>query len=241
MADVTAQLGDRLHSFYLRGSVPRGRAIAGLSDLDSLAVTHQPLTETEQVSLQQLSRQLSRRYLFCRRVEIAHQARTAILTSGWAAVLATQGLHLWGENLLPALPPAYPGPDLMSHLPTLERDLARAIADLRQLDPRALDYASRVRARGSWLARRLVRAGFELVMAREGQFTRDLGLCYERFAAYYPERAPQMESALQLALRPTSQRAGLLLFGNQLGAWLVATRDRDVHRDRGHSTSDVSN
>lgn len=214
--------GDRLHSLYLRGSIPRGQGIPGLSDLDGIIVTHHPLEPTGLAALHHLSQALSRRYLFCRRVEMLPLTPGEI-TDSQSALLATQGLHLWGEDLIPTLPPVRPGPDLISHLPHLRQDLDRAMTRLRTF-PRATVH------QGPWICRRLVRSGFELVMTREGEFTRDLGLCAARFAAHYPAQAASMGLALALALNPTRDRAGLLLFLQQFGPWLVEEGDRHLHQ-----------
>lgn len=212
-------LGHCLHSLYLRGSIPRGRAIRGLSDLDGIALTHEPLTPETTQELLTVAQNLNRRYLFCRRVEMIPLPLAHLSDPGWSALLATQGLNLWGPDVIPALSPVRPGPALISYLPNLERDLGRAIARLRQSPAATI-------SQGPWICRRLVRAGFELVMMREGQFTRDLGLCAARFAVHYPAQAPQMRRALALALNPTHDRAGLLLFLQQFGPWLVGVGDR---------------
>jgi hypothetical protein len=47
-----------------------------------------------------------------------------------------------------------------------------------------------------WLSRRIVRSGFEVTMNRNDRFTRDLFLCYEEFAKFYPERSGQMYQVL---------------------------------------------
>ncbi|MDY7224164.1 hypothetical protein [Halalkalibacterium halodurans] len=38
--DYRLHMGDHIHSLYIRGSIPRGLGIYGVSDLDTLAVTH---------------------------------------------------------------------------------------------------------------------------------------------------------------------------------------------------------
>jgi hypothetical protein len=50
--------------------------------------------------------------------------------------------------------------------------------------------------RHQWFPRRIVRSGFEVTMDRSDRFTRDLYLCYEQFAKYYPERSKQMYQVL---------------------------------------------
>jgi hypothetical protein len=60
---------------------------------------------------------------------------------------------------------------------------------------RALITATDRMVLSSAVARRLVRAGFTLVMPRWGGWTSDLDLSAELFGRYYPERAGQMRMA----------------------------------------------
>ncbi|MCW6038552.1 hypothetical protein K4A83_20065 [Spirulina subsalsa FACHB-351] len=213
MEGCVVGLGDRLHSLYLRGSIPRGLAVQGLSDLDGIVLTHQPLDDLTTQILFTLAQKLSRRYLFCPKVEILPLTLDD-LRGDWAVLLATQGLNLWGQDVIPHLPPVKVSPALVHYLPTLEQDLQRVTTELRHSPTCTL-------SRCRWICPRLVRAGFELVMESEGQFTRDLGLSAVRFGVYYPQQARGMNLALKLALEPTGDRGGLLVFLQQFGGWLV--------------------
>lgn len=222
-------LGDRRVGLYLRGSVPRGRAVPYLSDLDSFVLARSPdggpaVTPAQRAALDRLERDLGRRYPFCARVEIDAIAEADFWRdAGWQATAVTQSWRVLGLDLRPRLAPVKPGPALVAHAWTIDRDLAETRAALRS----PADLARRsARARCGGIARRLVRTGFELVMEREGRYTRDLGLCCDRFGAYYPDRAGLLCQALDLALRPSGNRAGLLVFLQKFEPWLAIERDR---------------
>ena len=51
--------------------------------------------------------------------------------------------------------------------------------------------------------KRILRAGYELVMEKEKGYTRDLYPCYAGFTKYFPEQGSEMRQVLQLALNPT--------------------------------------
>lgn len=216
-------LGDRLHSLYLRGSVPRGSAIIGISDLDSLAIVHNDAEAMGEEWSDTLARSLIERYPFCKKIEIAILSNTEIQKpeSFWPAVLQTQSLCIYGHNLQPELPRFKPGTALVIHAFDLAEDLAETQSALRQLPLDHPRFDEEVKGWCGWVTRRMVRTGFELVMEAEGTFTRDLYPCYECFSRHFPAQATQMRKALELAVQPSANRDGLLMFLSDFGHWLV--------------------
>lgn len=216
-------LGDRLHSLYLRGSVPRGSAILGISDLDSLVIIQNHEATIAEEWRDTLARSLTERYPFCQKIEIAMISASEIQKPGsfWQAILQTQSLCIYGHNLQPELPRFKPGIALVIHAFELANDLAETQAALRQLSPDHPRFEEEVKAWCGWITRRMVRTGFELVMEAEGTFTRDLYPCYEGFSRHFPAQEPQMRKALELAVQPSANRDGLLLFLSNFGHWLV--------------------
>lgn len=213
-------MGNSLHSLYLRGSIPQGKAILGISDLDSILVwQHQP---PDRASINHLQQQLQRQASFCQGIEIAVIGYDAIQSNrSLQALLKIQGLCLLGQDLIATWPAVQVGPQLWIHRPYLERDLAAVQQELRQLLPESAQFHARVRGSCRWIAKRLLRVGYELVMEREQTYTRDLYPCYVGFARHYPEQASAMYKALELAIAPSSHRAGLLLFLQQFGPCLL--------------------
>lgn len=68
--------------------------------------------------------------------------------------------------------------------------------------------------------KRVVRTGFELVMARTHKYTRDLYPCYKEFSKYYPKRKNEMRKALQLCIVPTDNVKEISFLLNSLGKFL---------------------
>ncbi|MBL1176737.1 hypothetical protein [Pantanalinema sp. GBBB05] len=220
-----SQWGDRLHSLYLRGSVPRGLAIPEISDLDSIAILQDEPGAESAAAIRLLQTELTRRHPFCSKVEVVLLSLTDMQssTSLWAAIVQTQGLCIYGDDLRSQLPRCKPGMALISHAFDLADDLADTQAYLRQLPSYHPQLDTWIKTRCSWLARRMVRTGFELVMTSEGTFTRDLYPCYESFSRYFPAQEPLMRKALELAIQPSANRAGILMFFSHFGSWLVET------------------
>ncbi|MGI0488180.1 hypothetical protein ACN4EK_22290 [Pantanalinema rosaneae CENA516] len=219
------QWGDRLHSLYLRGSVPRGLAIPEVSDLDSIAIFGDQPASTVAVAIESLQTELTQRYRFCPKVEVALLSLADLRSpeSPWQAIVQTQGLCIYGEDLRSQLPRFKPGRALISHAFDLAADLAETQAFLRQLPDDYPPHDTRIKARCRWITRRMVRTGFELVMTTEGTFTRDLYPCYVSFSRYFPAQELLMRKALELAIQPSSNRVGLLMFLSHFGTWLVET------------------
>lgn len=72
-----------------------------------------------------------------------------------------------------------------------------------------------------WMSKRLLRASFELVAEKERCFTRDLYLCWEKFAKHYSSKSKQMYNVLNLAINPTTNMILYKKILENLGYWIV--------------------
>ncbi|MFF4265145.1 nucleotidyltransferase domain-containing protein [Streptomyces virginiae] len=213
--------GRRLHSAYLYGSVPRGTARPGRSDLDLLLVLHHAPCDEDRDTAEVLARGLDEDFPEVDGVGILLQDKVAVLSEaerfdlGWfLACLCTPLL----------------GADLAEHLPRYRPDslLARETnGDLAELLPR---WRTRVReastpeeyrALSRILSRHLVRTAFTLVMPRWGGWTSDLGESAEIFGMYYPQRAAQVAAAAAVAVDPVADPEVLRGYVEDLGPWLA--------------------
>lgn len=212
------------HSLYLRGSIPQGQAIAGISDLDSVLVWHNRPPNSD--CLIQLKQQLQQQTPFCQGIEILSQGIDELQENKTLqALLKIQGCCLDGQDLIATCPAVRVGSQLLIHTPYLQQDLVRVQAELRQLQPGSPHFRDQVRESCRWIAKRFLRTGYELVMEREHAYTRDLYPCYLGFARHYPDQTSTMYKALELAIAPSQNRAGLLLFLQQLGPYLLQQID----------------
>ncbi len=216
-------LGEHLHSVYLYGSIPRGTATPGISDLDALAVLHNTPTDTDRTTVRALETELDRR--FC-------QINGAgILLHSILSLTSPAERHDGGFFLACLCTPLL-GPDLAQHLPRYRPTslLARQTnGDLEQLLPRwhhrlALAHTPEQRRHlCRTIARRLVRTGFTLIMPTWKGWTSDLDESAHLFATHHPERAEQMYTAAHLAHHPSHEPADLNLLLHDLAPWLAHT------------------
>ncbi|MEU0411330.1 nucleotidyltransferase [Streptomyces griseorubiginosus] len=218
---VLGLFGSRLHSAYLYGSIPRGTARVGRSDLDLLLALRDEPTDADREDVRALGEALDKEYGQIDGVGTLMYSRTRLLSDlerhdlGWfVACLCTPLL----------------GDDLAEYLPRYRPDslLARETnGDLALLLPRwrerieAADSDETRRRLVRFMSRHLVRTAFTLVMPRWNGWTSDLAEMAEIFAAYYPERADQIRRAAVLGHTPTADRAVLRTYADDLGPWLA--------------------
>ncbi|MGW7301095.1 nucleotidyltransferase domain-containing protein [Streptomyces sp. NPDC054829] len=214
--------GARLHSAYLYGSIPRGTARVGHSDLDLLVVLHAEPTDADREDARVLGEGLNKEF---RRID-----GVGTLLYGKARVLSELERHDLGWFIACLCTPLL-GEDLAEYLPRYRPDslLARETnGDLALLLPR---WRERIAAAGDceearrplvrFMSRHLVRTGFTLVMPRWNGWTSDLLEMAEAFGAYYPERAEQMRAAAVSGYEPTGDAAVLRSYVEDLGPWLA--------------------
>lgn len=229
-APVVAGLGDRLeahfgperlHSSYLYGSVPRGTAVPGVSDLDALLALRSEPTEADRAAARAVEESLDTAFPQIDGVGILLFSAARLLSEperhdlGWfVACLCTP---LGGPDLAARLP-RYRPTSLLAR--ETNGDLFRDLPRLRERAAAATTRAARTRlTRG--VTRRLVRTGFTLVMPRQGGWTSDLAESAEIFGRYYPAWAGQMRAAARAARTPAAHPELLdeLLAG--LAPWLA--------------------
>ncbi|MEU5210283.1 nucleotidyltransferase [Streptomyces sp. NPDC020742] len=209
VADLSARLTDhfgpdRLHSSYLYGSIPRGTAVPGVSDLDALLALRDEPTDADRAAARTVEEGLN----------AAHGQidGAGLLLFGVDRLLSEAERHDLGWFVACLCTPLS-GPDLAVRLPRyrptslLARetngDLFVSLPDLRDRAAAATTEAERIRlTRG--VARRLVRTGFTLVMPRWGGWTSDLDQSAKVFGHYYPAHAEQMRAAARAARTPAA-------------------------------------
>lgn len=219
-AAVAARLGPRLRGLYLRGSVPRAEAIEGLSDLDLVAVVDGEAGETDTTWLDAVERDALSRHPFCTGIELLVADRAEVLADDGrnplSFVLATEGLCIEGEDVVPSLPRFRPGePETAVHALQLGADIERFLEEAPRGSP------DERRASCAWICKRIVRAGFELVMEAEEAYTRDLWPCYEAFRRHHPEWSGEMRRALEIAVDPLDATDEVAELCRGLGAWVA--------------------
>lgn len=243
ITDAFGSCSGRLHSAYLYGSVPRGTAVPGVSDLDLLiALRHEP-EPADRAAADAVESALDRAFPQVNGVGALLVSAATLVSErerhdlGWfVACLCTP---LLGEDLAAVLPRYRPSSllaretngDLGLVLPRWRDRLAALGSDPAGPTgvpltgvPEATSEAAMAerRAFSRTVGRRLVRTGLTLVMPRWNGWTSDLVRSAEVFGRYYPARAAQMRLAAETGRTPTDDLAVLGVLVEDLGGWLAA-------------------
>jgi hypothetical protein len=220
-----AHLGAALHSVYVRGTVPRGQAVPGVSDLDCFAVALGNVSTLDNSWCKPVGAQIAAAHPCVSDVQLEIWPYDELLVtdrfSEMTFLLKTQSACVWGQELGPRLPVFKLNAVVANNdISQIQPDIAEATAAL-QADPSAHNVLYWCRR----IMKNMLRAGFSLVMLDEHIFTRDLKLCYEYFARHYPAQAAAMRRVLELAIQPSDDQELVLGVLRTFGAWLITEAD----------------
>jgi len=221
-ADVSGTFGARLHSAYLYGSIPRGTAIPGASDLDMLIVLRDGPTDADRAAAKAIEAAIDGAFSQINGAGIVLSSVATTLSElerydggFFVACLCTP---LLGDDLAGQLP-RYRPTSLLAR--ETNGDLTLVLTRWRARAAEAATDAERLTI-SRYVGRRLVRTGFTLIMPRWGGWTSDLDRSAELFGRYYPGRAAQMRIAAAIARAPSADPAVLAMLIDDLAPWLAA-------------------
>lgn len=205
--------GEKLKNVYVRGSVAKGEAVDGVSDLDTFSYVDMPKDEAKKKSVgRDALRDIEARYPFAEGIEISILPIAEIPDN---YVILNQSVCVYGKPV--KVPKMKPGKAMAIHAPKFHIRM-QWFDEVLERD----DSEKERKRRCVWFMKGLLRVGFELTMERSQKYTRDLYRCYETFIEYYPEKEPEMREALELALNPIADRAEMRRVMNDVGTWLLA-------------------
>ncbi len=227
LALIRMALDTSLHSVYLRGSVPRGTAVANLSDLDLVCVLSSPPPSQSRSSFSTIDARIRQRHPFCTGADLRVVSRERLMEPGRSVtlrfLLKTQAVCIHGEDLTTQWEDV-PLAQAKIALAALPASLAAVRAFMHAHPDGETDQRARLYR---WVAKKIVRAGFELVAERERAYTRDLYPCWEAWSRHRPDKAHDMYQTLLLALEPQTDPAAITK-ALQLGDWVVANASSRV-------------
>lgn len=214
-----ARLGGRIHSLYLRGSVTRGTALEGRSDLDLFAILHDAENggPPEPWRAGQLA-EFYERFPFVTSLETSH-----------IPLAAVHGPYHYYRFMMKISAVCVHGDDLIPHIPRYKADAPIAeewfrvfphIVDKFVEDLRASDGEERSKQLCHDMMKAFLRTGMLLVMRRYNGYSRDLYPSCICFSRYYPERAPAMRRCLELAVNPAGDVGTMLPFVTEFAEWM---------------------
>jgi hypothetical protein len=219
-------LPKEIHSIYIRGSVPRGLDIEGVSDVDAIVVTYSNPEVLDLDWVEETERFIDQKYPFINGVELGFSPLIEVEELQYCSmipfILKTYGICVYGENLISKLPDYKPDSSLANeHLIHLS-----SLIDKAKYDLRGNDDIEDIQDCCSWIMRITVRAGGALVIVQEQAYTRDLFPAYELFSKHFPEKEQEMRTALWYAINPLSSSEEILKFLDHFGSWLETEAEK---------------
>ncbi|KHF37988.1 hypothetical protein [Halalkalibacter okhensis] len=227
-------LGLDLHSIYVRGSIPRGLGIKGVSDLDTIAITNKDSNDIDSKWVDKAEQELNQKYNFINGVEFSFYYIEDILKTNTFSIIPfmikTHSICVYGEDLIVQLPNYKADKTLGNeHLINLKNQIQQAKGDLDDND----DIEDILDCCG-WIMKIIVRAGLALVIEKENQYTRDLFRAYRIFSEHYPEKQSEMKQALKYAINPVENPNEIIGFIDGMGNWMINESEKwlQVHNPK---------
>lgn len=202
---IKKKFRNNLYSVYIRGSVARGTAIENVSDIDLFIVTKEKVLNSYRDWKRKSGAEVMEIYPFINGVEFHMESLDEILSDKRSQfLLQSQSIKFFGKEInFPQLSFKL-GKESYAHLAYIENDIRIFYEDIHHEDTEnSIDTCS-------WIAKRIVRTGFEIVMKRENLYTRDLYPCYKSFIKYYSYKKNDMEEILELAVFPVSDKERII-------------------------------
>jgi len=219
---------DDIHSIYIRGSIAKGTAVDYFSDIDSIAVfkaeRFQATDACNRAEVKAWTKlvenQLGTSYPFVAGLETELVPIKNILGGNhpyrFAIKIESSCIH--GHNLAEQITPFKINHEIAFGVGKIHLRIEKFLSAYTEED----DHGKKLWM--AWLMRRYLRLGMQLVMQDEQLYTRDLFLCYESFAKYYPSQTANMYHALELAINPKIVQEAIT-FVRDFGSWLVDESD----------------
>jgi len=209
-----------LQNVYIRGSVAKGRAVRGVSDIDTLAFVDLSREEIDKRLKNNSGRGILEKYPFVTDIELV-VLPTEESKSQNSIILLNQSLCVYGEPL--DVPKLKPGKEMVIHAPNIKNRIKKWKNFMKKEHTQ-----DEMRDMCVWLMKGLLRSGCEIVMERSGKYTRDLYPCYEVFSEYYPAKEEKMKEALKLAINPTTNKGKVDEIMEDLGGWLQNEAEKQL-------------
>lgn len=204
---LAAQLGARLDSVYVYGSIAECRATPGVSDLDLCVLLRQAPTPQELAALARVQQQLQANHPIVSKVDVDIGALPEVLAAEqqlrWGYWLKHHCRCLWGPDRTQQFTPFRPSRDIAQ---AVNGDFAPVLADYAARLARTTDTADRLRWQRE-ASRKLLRATSVLRTADESSWPQTLGDHAALLCRQYPQQTDEMAYFLTQAQAPAPDAA----------------------------------
>lgn len=214
---------DQILDIRLQGSVARGDAVVGQSDIDFMALLHQVPDDHDVEQLQDRAGQVGRRYPIVSRVEFDVVAIDS-LSRFQRFVLSSDSLSVYGRDRLTRKSQRI---DRLTLARLVTPGAPAMVADYRALiqeleaDPEALRFFSRI------VAKDLLKCVRSVVLQRGGPYEVRAAQIRHLVTIHVPELARFADDLTEIYLRPLDEHADVLPLLDEAGTALLPIINAD--------------
>ncbi|MCX2758589.1 nucleotidyltransferase domain-containing protein [Vibrio sp. Sgm 22] len=193
---LLSELPNQIDGIYLYGSVPRGTAIVGRSDLDVSIVLSKSVGQKEKEVFKRLSDTIPKAYPQVSKLNIDPGCLSEVLQPKekfhWQFWLKHCCCCVWGNDLSIEFPQYKPSIEiaqaLNGDLSTFLEQMAPSFESMSDADVTKV------------IGKKLVRAAYYFIAEKDGSWYTNLSQCTAVAKRYYPEQSDDIELAYQYAL-----------------------------------------
>jgi predicted nucleotidyltransferase len=225
---LAEEFGPRLHSAYLYGSVARGNAVPGRSDVDLIAVLLAAPTDEDRVRADRVERALVERFpvLFSAGVGLTHlqEVRSPAQRYSGQVFLQELAVCIGGQDLRPSLPRTRPSAAVAAGF---HADTHAVLARARETLATSTD-SEVIRRVCRMASKKMVQVAFAVVMAREGVWATVLEEQAAAVGAAFPQWAEAARRAAEQGRRPVADAGVVRELLDSFGRWAEDALDQAV-------------
>lgn len=233
---IVNTLHESIHSIYLSGSIPRGVASPGVSDLDIFAILKPNYYDDSLAILQEKCRALLSTYHVVSKIDVEvwsfidifpltmnpNHIQIKETLSEFEIILKIASLCIFGNDLSQFIPPIKPSIALANdEISRIKMDIDQAKTSIL-----AAKNTSEVNYWCKRVMKNIVRGGFCLCIPTIKEYTRDINLCTRTFAKNFPNYVHDIEKALFLIKNPSSNALDIIKFLDDFGPRLMKEVER---------------
>lgn len=223
---LTSEFGDCIHSIYLYGSVGRGDAIFGKSDLDLSIITHSRLAAKQVNDLADLAKAVCLKHRSISKLELdigTYEEAMVMNAYEWQFWLKHLCDCVWGYDLRQQISPYKPARKIGLEMnKDIQNRLDQALTNLGQ--DNFVDI-------GKSIAKKIIRTHYLLFIEEDNSFHTNLDMITNTLMSYCPQQAPNIREALELSkgnIRSISQIEKIIThYGEFISAQISSLRDKD--------------
>ncbi len=200
---LTQRLPEQIDGIYLYGSVPRGTAAVGRSDLDVSIILNAPITESSKRVFQEISNAIPDIHPEISKIDIDPGYLNTIQKPEelyhWQFWIKHCCCCVWGNDRAASF---------VKHQPKLE--IARALnGDLPAFLDQMADNFSKMddKAVAKIIGKKLVRAAYYFIAVKDGSWYIDLAQCGQAAKKHYPNQQHDIELAYLFARGKLTSKA----------------------------------